>query len=69
LTIANNDPKFFDYIGVFSICGRIGDPEFEAQLDEIQRDMTKLRWTGTGDIDTARSRIVAERLEYNRPFS
>jgi enterochelin esterase-like enzyme len=59
VTITNNNPKLFEYIGVFSAGGRVGDPEFEAQLDEIQRDKVKLYWTGAGDIDMARSGTVA----------
>lgn len=59
VTITNNNPKLFDYIGVFSAGGRVGDPEFEAQLSEIQKNKVKLYWTGAGDIDMARSGTVA----------
>jgi enterochelin esterase-like enzyme len=55
----NNNPNLFDYIGVFSGGGRVGDPEFEAQLAEIKKDKVKLYWTGAGDIDMARAGTVA----------
>jgi enterochelin esterase-like enzyme len=55
----NNNPNTFDYIGVFSGGGRVGDPAFEAQLDEIKKDKVKLYWTGAGDIDMARPATVA----------
>jgi enterochelin esterase-like enzyme len=55
----NNNPKLFDYIGVFSGGGRVGDPEFEAQLDAIKADKVKLYWTAAGDIDMARAGTVA----------
>lgn len=59
VTVTNNNPKLFDYIGVFSAGGRVGDPEFEAQLSDIQKDKVKLYWTGAGDIDMARAGTVA----------
>ena len=59
VTVTNNNPKLFDYIGVFSAGGRVGDPEFEAQLSEIQKDKVKLYWTAAGDIDMARAGTVA----------
>ena len=55
----NNNPNTFDYIGVFSGGGRVGDPEFEAQLSEIKKDKVKLYWTAAGDIDMARAGTVA----------
>jgi enterochelin esterase-like enzyme len=55
----NNNPKTFDYIGVFSGGGRVGDPEFEGQLDEIKKDKVKLYWTAAGDIDMAHAGTVA----------
>ena len=55
----NNNPNLFDYIGVFSGGGRVGDPEFEKQLAEIKKDKVKLYWTGAGDIDFARPGTVA----------
>ena len=59
IVATNNNPNTFDYIGVFSGGGRVGDPEFEAQLSEIQKDKVKLYWTGAGDIDMARAGTVA----------
>ncbi len=55
----NNNPNTFDYIGVFSGGGSVGDPAFEAQLTEIKKDKVKLYWTGAGDIDMAHDRTVA----------
>lgn len=55
----NNNPNTFDYIGVFSGGGSVGDPAFEAQLSEIKKDKVKLYWTGAGDIDMAHDRTVA----------
>ena len=59
IVITNNNPNLFDYIGVFSGGGRVGEPEFEAQLSEIKKDKVKLYWTGAGDIDMARKGTVA----------
>ena len=61
----NNNPNLFDYIGVFSGGGRVGDPEFEKQLAEIKKDKVKLYWTGAGDIDFAapRNRCPGSRSE------
>ena len=53
VSITNNNPNLFSYIGVFSAGGQVGDPKFEAQLDEIKKDGVKLYWTGAGDIDMA----------------
>ena len=55
----NNNPNLFDYIGVFSGGGRVGDPEFETQLSEIKKDKVKLYWTAAGDIDFARAGTLA----------
>ena len=55
----NNNPNLFDYIGVFSGGGQVGDPAFESQLDEIRKNKVKLYWTGAGDIDMARAGTVA----------
>ena len=59
VTITNNNPKLFDYIAVFSAGGRVGDPEFEAQISEIQKNKVKLYWTGAGDVDMARTSTIA----------
>jgi enterochelin esterase family protein len=59
VVITNNNPNLFDYIGVFSAGGRVGDPEFESQISEINKDKVKLYWTGAGDIDMARAGTVA----------
>jgi enterochelin esterase-like enzyme len=55
----NNNPGLFDYIGVFSGGGNVGDPTFEAQLTEVAKEKVKLYWTGAGDIDMARKGTVA----------
>jgi enterochelin esterase-like enzyme len=57
--ITNNNPNLFDYIGVFSGGGKVGDPEFEAQLSEVEKHKVKLYWTGAGDIDMARAATMA----------
>jgi len=54
----NNNPNLFDYIGVFSAGGNVGDPTFEAQLDQIKTNGLKLYWTGAGDIDMAHDGTV-----------
>lgn len=59
IVTTNNNPNTFDYIGVFSGGGRVGDPTFEAQLSEIKKDKVKLYWTAAGDIDMARAGTVA----------
>jgi len=59
VTTTNNNPNLFAYIGVFSGGGRVGDPTFESQLDEIKKDGVKLYWTGAGDTDMARAGTVA----------
>jgi enterochelin esterase-like enzyme len=59
VTTTLNNPKLFDYIGVFSAGARVGDPMFEAQLMEIHTDGLKLYWTGAGDTDLARTGMMA----------
>lgn len=59
IVTTNNNPNTFDYIGVFSGGGRVGDPTFETQLSEIKKDKVKLYWTGAGDTDMARAGTVA----------
>jgi enterochelin esterase family protein len=59
IVATNNNPDTFAYIGVFSSGGSVGDPAFEAQLDQIKKDGVKLYWTGAGDIDQAHDRTVA----------
>jgi enterochelin esterase-like enzyme len=54
-----HNPDTFAYIGVFSSGAPVGDPEFEAQMDEIKKDGVKFFWTGAGDIDQAHDRMVA----------
>lgn len=59
VTTTLNNPKLFDYIGVFSAGARVGDPAFEAQLMQIHEDGVKLYWTGAGDTDLARNGMMA----------
>jgi len=54
-----NNPDTFSYIGVFSSGAPVGDPTFEAQMDQIKKDGVKFYWTGTGDIDQAHDRMEA----------
>jgi enterochelin esterase family protein len=57
--ISANNPALFDYIGVFSGGGLVGDPAFEAQLDALARSRPVLYWTGAGDVDISRQRMTA----------
>lgn len=59
IVATNNNPNLFDYIGVFSSGGNVGDTTFESQLEQIKKDGVKLYWTGAGDIDMAHDRMVA----------
>jgi len=54
-----NNPDTFSCIGVFSSGAPVGDPTFEAQMDQIKKDGLKFYWTGAGDIDQAHDRMVA----------
>jgi len=54
-----NNPGVFDYIGVFSGGGMVGDPAFESQLDALASSKLALYWTGAGDDDIARLRTNA----------
>lgn len=56
VVIAAENPAAFDYVGVFSGGGMVGDPAFEAQLDAMVRARLKLYWIGAGDEDIARER-------------
>lgn len=58
VTSANN-PDVFDYIGVFSAGGMVGEPAFEIRLEALARSPIKLYWTGVGDDDIARLRTQA----------
>jgi enterochelin esterase-like enzyme len=58
VTSANN-PDLFDYIGVFSAGGMVGEPTFEDQLEALALSPIKLYWTGAGDDDIARLRTQA----------
>jgi enterochelin esterase-like enzyme len=53
VTVTNNDPNLFGYIGVFSAAGRVGDPTFASQLLELKKNGVKLYWTGASDTDMA----------------
>ena len=59
VSVTNNNPKLFSYIGVFSAGGQVGDPKFDAQLDEIKKAGVKFYWTGAGDIDMAHNGMMA----------
>jgi enterochelin esterase family protein len=38
VVVTTNNPSTFSYIGVFSSGGRVGDPKFEAQIEQIKQD-------------------------------
>lgn len=57
--ISANNPDLFDYIGVFSGGGLVGEPAFEAQLQALSRSRPRLYWTGAGDNDISRLRTTA----------
>jgi enterochelin esterase family protein len=59
LMATNNNPNLFDYIGVFSAGGQVGDPTFESQLLQVKKDGVKVYWTGAGDVDMARAGTVS----------
>jgi enterochelin esterase family protein len=54
LTITNNNPGVFGYIGVFSSGPRTVDAAYEAQLDAVKAGGVKFYWTGAGTTDMAR---------------
>lgn len=58
VVITAHNPGLFDYIGVFSAGGTVGDPEFDAQLEALARSQPKLYWVGAGDDDIARLRAA-----------
>ncbi len=58
VTSAHN-PGLFDYVGVFSGGGRLGDPDFERQLDALAKSSLKLYWTGVGEDDISLLRMTA----------
>jgi enterochelin esterase family protein len=57
--ISAHNPATFDYIGVFSGGGLVGEPDFEAQLDTLARNRVALYWTGAGDVDISIQRTQA----------
>jgi len=59
LTITNNNPGVFAYIGVFSGGIRNLDDATEKQLQALSKSGVKFYWTGAGDIDMARAGTVA----------
>lgn len=59
VVITAHNPGRFDYIGIFSAGGMVGDPQFDAQLEALARSQPKLYWTGAGDDDIARLRTRA----------
>jgi enterochelin esterase-like enzyme len=65
VSVTNNNPAAFDYIGVFSAGGPVGHPEFEMQLDALAKSKPKLYWIGIGDTDFALngSRALAEAVK------
>lgn len=59
VVISAHNPSLFDYVGVFSGGGLVGEPEFEAQLDALARNRIALYWTGAGDVDISHQRTNA----------
>ncbi|MBN8607414.1 MAG: hypothetical protein J0L81_10880 [Caulobacterales bacterium] len=57
--ISANNPTTFDYIGVFSGGGLVGEPDFEAQLEALAHNHVALYWTGAGDSDISIQRTQA----------
>lgn len=54
ITITNNNPGVFSYIGVFSAGPRTVDAEYEKQLEAVKAGGVKFYWTGAGTTDLAR---------------
>ena len=54
-----NNPGMFGYIGVFSAGGRVGDPEFQTQMEMVKKGGVKYYWLGAGTTDLARAGTVA----------
>jgi enterochelin esterase family protein len=57
--ISAHNPGLFDYVGVFSAGGMVGEPSFDAQLEALAKSGLALYWTGAGDDDIARLRTEA----------
>ena len=54
ITITNNNPGVFSYIGVFSAGPQTVDTEYEKQLEAVKAGGVKFYWTGAGTTDFAR---------------
>jgi len=54
LTVTNNNPGVFGYIGVFSSGPRSVDEAYEQQLEAVKAGGVKFYWTGAGTTDMAR---------------
>jgi enterochelin esterase-like enzyme len=59
VTVTNNNPGVFAFIGVFSGGGQVGDPTFEKQLSDLKEGGVKYYWLGAGTTDIARAGTVA----------
>jgi enterochelin esterase family protein len=59
VSATNNNPGVFDYIGVFSGGGQVGNPTFESQLQALKKSGVKFYWLGAGTTDMARAGTVA----------
>lgn len=59
VVISAHNAAVFDYIGVFSGGGLVGEPKFEAQLDALRQARIALYWTGAGDTDISHQRTNA----------
>lgn len=57
--VTTHNPGLFDYIGVFSAGGAVGDPMFEARMEALAKGKVKLYWTGAGSEDFARTGTMA----------
>ncbi len=58
LSVTNNNPGMFGYIGVFSSGPRTVDETFEKQLEGVKAGGVKFYWTGAGTTDMARQGTV-----------
>jgi enterochelin esterase family protein len=63
ISITNNNPDTFDYIGVFSGGGSVSNPSWGAPVAAFGKGNVKLYWTGAGTTDFAMLRTKALHAE------
>jgi enterochelin esterase family protein len=59
VTITNNNPHEFAYIGVFSAGAWMDEKKLHDQLDALKQAGVKFYWIGAGEADMARAGAVA----------